>query len=166
MYAHFRKLDYFSTECIYAPNAYRGYARTYLKDLESIRPSVIMDIIFSGETMQFEDTPSSNPARGSCERCGFVASNKLCKACVLLEGLNKGRPKLAVGKSRDQRQLAQMPEMEETNGCLSGSNGKKVNGMSESCCGRGGGKGTCLSKTKDNIEVPAKAKTANNEIDF
>lgn len=27
MYAHFKKLDYFSTECIYAPNAYRGYAR-------------------------------------------------------------------------------------------------------------------------------------------
>ena len=23
MYAYFRKLDYFSTECIYAPNAYR-----------------------------------------------------------------------------------------------------------------------------------------------
>jgi cytoplasmic tRNA 2-thiolation protein 1 len=23
MYAYFKKLDYFSTECIYAPNAYR-----------------------------------------------------------------------------------------------------------------------------------------------
>uniref|UniRef100_A0A914XK90 tRNA(Ile)-lysidine/2-thiocytidine synthase N-terminal domain-containing protein n=1 Tax=Plectus sambesii TaxID=2011161 RepID=A0A914XK90_9BILA len=25
MYAHFKKLDYFSTECIYSPNAYRGH---------------------------------------------------------------------------------------------------------------------------------------------
>ncbi|CAB4044445.1 cytoplasmic tRNA 2-thiolation 1, partial [Paramuricea clavata] len=42
MYAYFKKLDYFSTECIYSPNAYRGYARTYLKDLEKIRPSSII----------------------------------------------------------------------------------------------------------------------------
>ena len=42
MYAYFRKLDYFSTECIYAPNAYRGYARAYLKDLEAVRPSAIV----------------------------------------------------------------------------------------------------------------------------
>ncbi len=37
MYAYFKKLDYFSTECIYSPNAYRGHARTYIKDLEKIR---------------------------------------------------------------------------------------------------------------------------------
>lgn len=48
MYAHFKKLIYFSTECTFAPNAYRGHARKYLKDLEKIRPAVIMDIIHSG----------------------------------------------------------------------------------------------------------------------
>lgn len=42
MYAYFKKLDYFSTECIYSPNAYRGHARTFLKDLEAIRPSAII----------------------------------------------------------------------------------------------------------------------------
>lgn len=48
MYAHYKKLVYFSTECIFAPNAYRGHARALLKDLEKIRPSCIMDIIYSG----------------------------------------------------------------------------------------------------------------------
>lgn len=48
MYAHFRKLVYFSTECTFAPNAYRGHARVLLKDFEKVRPSVIMDIIHSG----------------------------------------------------------------------------------------------------------------------
>lgn len=48
MYAHFKKLIYFSTECTFAPNAYRGHARAFLKDLEKVRPSVIMDIIHSG----------------------------------------------------------------------------------------------------------------------
>ena len=30
MYAHYKKLVYFSTECLYAPNAYRGYVRLVL----------------------------------------------------------------------------------------------------------------------------------------
>ena len=48
MYAYHKKLDYFSTECIYSPNAYRGHARAFIKDLEKIRPSTIIDIIHSG----------------------------------------------------------------------------------------------------------------------
>lgn len=34
MYAYFKRLDYFSTECLYAPFAARGYARDFVKDLE------------------------------------------------------------------------------------------------------------------------------------
>lgn len=42
MYAYFKKLDYFSTECIYSPNAYRGHARVFLKDLEAVRRTTIV----------------------------------------------------------------------------------------------------------------------------
>ena len=99
-------------------------------------------------------------------RCGFVASNKLCKACVLLEGLNKGRPKLAVGKSRDQRQLAQMPEKEKSNCCLSGTNGITMpdNQRFGGGCGEKMGESCCSSGRK--VEPLVKAKTANDEIDF
>lgn len=97
MYAYFLKLVYFSTECIFAPNAYRGHARMFLKDLEKVRPSVIMDIIHSGEQLTFKDTVKK-PERGICERCGFVSSQQPCKACSLLEGLNRGLPKLGIGK--------------------------------------------------------------------
>ena len=34
MYAYFKRLDYFSTECLYAPFAARGFAREFVKDLE------------------------------------------------------------------------------------------------------------------------------------
>lgn len=34
MYAYYKKLDYFTTECIYAPNATRGSIRDLIKDLE------------------------------------------------------------------------------------------------------------------------------------
>lgn len=54
MYAHFKKLDYFSTECIYSPNAYRGHVRELIKDLEKIRPSTIIDIIHSGESLKID----------------------------------------------------------------------------------------------------------------
>jgi cytoplasmic tRNA 2-thiolation protein 1 len=30
---------------------------------------------------------------GQCSRCGYLSSQEVCKACVLLEGLNKSRPK-------------------------------------------------------------------------
>ncbi|XP_064471138.1 cytoplasmic tRNA 2-thiolation protein 1-like [Ornithodoros turicata] len=98
MYAHFKRLDYFSTECIYSPNAYRGHARTYLKDLESIRPTVILDIIHSGECMAVKEGVKL-PVQGTCEKCGYISSQKTCKACVMLEGLNKGVPRLGIGKS-------------------------------------------------------------------
>ncbi|VEL32370.1 unnamed protein product, partial [Protopolystoma xenopodis] len=51
MYARTRKLDYFSTECTYAPHAYRGYARVFLKNLEKVRPRAILDIISSAENL-------------------------------------------------------------------------------------------------------------------
>ncbi|RMZ52009.1 hypothetical protein APUTEX25_001203 [Auxenochlorella protothecoides] len=59
MYAYFKKLDYFSTECIYSPFAARGLAREFIKDLEAV-----------------------------------------CKACLLLEGLNRGLPRMGVGRTK------------------------------------------------------------------
>lgn len=51
LYAHHKKLDYFSTECIYSPEAFRGTARSLIKSLEKVRPSAILDIVRSGEDM-------------------------------------------------------------------------------------------------------------------
>ena len=183
LYAHHKKLDYFSTECVYSPEAFRGSARTLIKDLEKIRPSSVLDIVRSGEDMAklvppeltgstsnggniagddeevatgcgsangrsngggmaemekqlaqneaaaTQETeillpnrnghsipdPSSTPRAvsthdkkqtrrrkqikqimGQCERCGYLSSQKICKACLLLEGLNKGRPRTKI----------------------------------------------------------------------
>ncbi|MCJ1230272.1 nucleotidyltransferase [Toensbergia leucococca] len=180
LYAHHKKLDYFSTECIYSPEAFRGSARTLIKSLERVRPSSILDIVRSGEDMARlvpeEVSGSSNctsgPAKevlviegeeegaggcgsangrtsggemaameraprqnststssetdltnqqaagqrhnktktptarkpkklpqqkmGQCARCGYLSSQEICKACLLLEGLNKNRPKMEI----------------------------------------------------------------------
>ncbi|KAJ2835030.1 cytosolic thiouridylase subunit Ctu1 [Coemansia furcata] len=99
MYAYLRRLDYFSTECTYSPNAYRGYAREFLKKLERVRPSAILDIIHSGEAMHVaKDVQLASLDR--CQRCGYISSNAVCKACVLLEGLERGIPKLGISRTK------------------------------------------------------------------
>ncbi|XP_041977518.1 cytoplasmic tRNA 2-thiolation protein 1 [Aricia agestis] len=104
MYAHYKKLVYFSTECVFAPNAYRGHARALLKDMEKVRPTCIMDIIYSGETLSVKEEVTL-PTQRVCMRCNFVSSQEVCKACVLLEGLNKGLPKLGIGKSSKAKRM-------------------------------------------------------------
>lgn len=97
LYAHFKGLDYFSTECTYSPEAFRGTARQLLKNLEAARPSAILDVIHSGESFVIQqNTRLKQPSARTCARCGYISSNELCKACVLLEGLNLGRAKLAI----------------------------------------------------------------------
>ncbi|KAI3423993.1 hypothetical protein D9Q98_009826 [Chlorella vulgaris] len=111
MYAYFKRLDYFSTECIYAPFAARGFAREFVKDLEAARPRAIVDLIRSAEQFRVPGRSSSSssssggkavvlPQAGSCERCGYISSQPVCKACMLLEGLNKGLPRLGVTRTR------------------------------------------------------------------
>ena len=114
LYAHYKKLDYFSTECTYAPEAFRGTARELMKNLEAVRPSCIIDIIHSGENLVLKEkeqrfkklAPGQDPLTvnsgfidgNRCERCGYLSSNKICKACMLLEGLEKNRATIILEK--------------------------------------------------------------------
>lgn len=81
-----------------------------MKDLEAARPSAIIDIIHSGEAFAVKEEvkatqkaqrewcpgiphsliSSSYDATETCKRCGYMSSNELCKACSLLEGLERG----------------------------------------------------------------------------
>lgn len=133
LYAHYKKLDYFSTECTYAPEAFRGTTRELLKALEAVRPSCIMDIIYSGEHLTLapkkpkkhnqqyknvkskkvldaheqEINPDGSVSLGRekkmefkdgnrCEKCGYLSSNRICKACMLLAGLEMNRAKVSI----------------------------------------------------------------------
>ena len=50
------------------------------------------------------------PERRNCTRCGFVSSQEVCKACILLEGLNRGLPKLGIGKSHKALKIVTFDE--------------------------------------------------------
>lgn len=178
LYAHHKKLDYFSTECIYSPEAFRGSARALIKNLERIRPSAILDVVRSGEDMaklvpaevtgrvpqqaeedgmggcgsadgrssggemadvermaraseaasnkessetavyqeveitddkpQAKSRPRKQPRKqqmGQCQRCGYLSSQDICKACSLLEGLNKSKPRTQIDVASDAEEM-------------------------------------------------------------
>nr|POE47017.1 cytoplasmic trna 2-thiolation protein 1 [Quercus suber] len=67
LYAHHKKLDYFSTECIYSPEAFRGSARTLIKNLERIRPESILDVVRSGVDMARLVPDAEGNAKGACK---------------------------------------------------------------------------------------------------
>ncbi|KAM0322323.1 hypothetical protein ACHAQA_009613 [Verticillium albo-atrum] len=71
LYAHHKKLDYFSTECIYSPEAFRGTARSLIKNLERVRPSAILDIVRSGEDMA-RLVPGSSTKACACPSEGMA----------------------------------------------------------------------------------------------
>ncbi|SOV12250.1 PP-loop family protein, putative [Plasmodium gaboni] len=86
LYAFHLKLDYFSTECTYSPNSFRGNLRCFIKDIELINAQFILNIIHSAEFFYFN---SLNQKRlNICIKCGAYTSNKICKACLIIDGLN------------------------------------------------------------------------------
>jgi cytoplasmic tRNA 2-thiolation protein 1 len=97
LYAHHAKLTYFSTECIYSPAAFRGTARTLLKDLERIRPESILDIVRSGEDMAklcpgYVDDCACDEDEGGGEAtagCGGGASERAEQERKEWEGLKR-----------------------------------------------------------------------------
>ena len=51
LYAYYKKLDYFSTECTYSKDAFRGHLKELMKDMLSLKPGAIEDIIRQAETL-------------------------------------------------------------------------------------------------------------------
>ncbi|WAR12886.1 CTU1-like protein [Mya arenaria] len=140
MYAYFKNLDYFSTECIYSPNAYRHHPLW--------RESVCEE---------------GGPDAGVCERCGYISSNPVCKACVMLEGLNKGLPRLGIGKTHKERR--KMNEMLSEQGDSSASSSlSDMSSLGESLsnkpCDRSGC--ACLNKSAQSVTVLQTDQSGNN----
>lgn len=52
------------------------------------------------------DQGEGGPQPGNCERCGYICSQPVCKACVMLEGLNSGNTRLGVTRARKQPAVA------------------------------------------------------------
>lgn len=95
LYCHFEKLIYFSTECTYSPNAFRGHVRALVKQVESRDPSFMRKMLLSFDSymMHFPSQDNSSSTTKSqqvrqCTECGLPSLDIICKACHLLKTLN------------------------------------------------------------------------------
>lgn len=48
------------------------------------------------------------PIQSTCQQCGYMSSAELCKACIMLDGLNRGRPELSIGKNSKRKKILKM----------------------------------------------------------
>jgi cytoplasmic tRNA 2-thiolation protein 1 len=95
LYAHFKKLDFFSTECTYSTEAARGGPRALIQDLQTMDPLAGLKIIYAGMQMAACTTKKvhgTGTKPHPCQQCGHLSSQILCNACTLLQGLNKSKP--------------------------------------------------------------------------
>lgn len=69
--------------------------------LQVVRPQAIADLVRAAEDFRISSGPEqAMPLPQNCQRCGYISSQNVCKACLLLEGLNKGLPSLGVSKQK------------------------------------------------------------------
>ena len=72
--------------------------------MQQVRPRAICDLIKSAEQFRLDvKAGKSLPVPGKCQRCGYISSQDVCKACILLEGLNKGMPNLGISRTRNPK---------------------------------------------------------------
>ena len=88
LYAHYQKLEYFSTECTYSKEAFRGPLKELMKDLMGLRVGVIEDIIRDASHFELNNVYKT-PVKRTCDSCGSISSGKICKACAFKNDLTK-----------------------------------------------------------------------------
>ncbi|KAG9395240.1 2-thiocytidine tRNA biosynthesis protein TtcA [Carpediemonas membranifera] len=83
MYAHLMRLDYFATECTYAPRGLRNVPRAILGAAGGVLSGVPLNIQRVGDVLSRALHEDSKP--GVCERCGGMSSGRVCQTCLVVE---------------------------------------------------------------------------------
>ena len=119
LYAHHKKLDYFSTECIYSPEAFRGSARALIKQLERVRPSAILDIVRSGEDMARlvpgEQSASCGGCKGKSEAPVPIVDDGGIGGCGSQNGRTPGGEMAAMEKQLRENEASEGLEIDVAN---------------------------------------------------
>lgn len=73
------------------------------REIEILSPSQFDGHLSHHGESKFQSLPikkthriNSRQILGKCKNCGYMSSQDICKACSLLEGLNRNRPKIEV----------------------------------------------------------------------
>ncbi|MBP2046302.1 TIGR00269 family protein [Methanobacterium aggregans] len=82
-------VDVHFAECPYSHSSLRAKMKNYLNNLESRRQGTKLSILQSfDKSFEF---PKKRIKMGECTRCGEPSSLSICKACEMIEEINKSR---------------------------------------------------------------------------
>jgi hypothetical protein len=104
------------------------------------------------------------PTQRICVRCHFVSSQEVCKACVLLEGLNKGLPKLGIGKTSKAKKMLeeyQLRQAQNKIGDIEDFDDNNIADRNGSSKNKPCRSGLCKTKHKDNSKDSDTTKNSN-----
>nr|MDO8090811.1 TIGR00269 family protein [Candidatus Sigynarchaeota archaeon] len=91
LYAYYRNLSHNSKPCPYTTEGYRDDIRVFLNQMERKRPGTKYNILRLYDKLAPQLTINKKPVQ-ECLTCGEPCAEKVCKACQLLNRLNKDKP--------------------------------------------------------------------------
>ena len=96
------------------------------------------------------------PIKTRCTRCDYISSQPVCKACLLLEGLNSGKPLLGIGKTKagKVKKYKTVKINPEKSSC----------GKTEDCCEKKEQEKKCEIITEDDIETCGNPATTDVQM--
>ncbi|KAF7457184.1 Cytoplasmic tRNA 2-thiolation protein 1 [Cryptosporidium felis] len=106
LYAHFLKLKYFSTECTYSVDAYRGVSREFIRKLQSFDFKYSFNMILAIQELNLEkSTPNPSYIARKCSTCGYISSSNICNGCNLTSALKHDNPDFILKNQRQKKKI-------------------------------------------------------------
>lgn len=81
LYAHYKKLVYFSNECTYAKEAFRGPLKELIKGINELRPGLLEHMVSETQHLALKKSQGTK-TKINCGVCGEISSNPTCKVCL------------------------------------------------------------------------------------
>ncbi|CAL6007226.1 Cytoplasmic_tRNA 2-thiolation protein [Hexamita inflata] len=87
LYAHHKKVKYFSTECPYAVGAQRGVARRYIQGASTKDKRVVLKI--QDSITDLKRGEGRGPEMNICVECGAALVGSVCQCCQIKQAENE-----------------------------------------------------------------------------
>ncbi|KAH7649114.1 hypothetical protein FG379_003679 [Cryptosporidium bovis] len=106
LYAHYLGLKYFSTECKYSVDAYRGVTREFIRKLQSFNYKYSFNLLLATEELNLSGSYTDpNYIAKRCNICGYISSSDICNGCNLIAALKNNDPGIILKNRRQKNKI-------------------------------------------------------------
>ncbi|KAH8742127.1 hypothetical protein FG386_003454 [Cryptosporidium ryanae] len=106
LYAHYLGLKYFSTECKYSVDAYRGVTREFIRRLQNFDYKYSFNLLLAAEELNLSSSHTNpNYVAKRCKVCGYISSSDICNGCNLIAALKNNDPGIILKNQRQKKKI-------------------------------------------------------------